>query len=525
MDFKNIFLIIIAIANLILGLFSYFRNRKSKINLTWGVSCSTVVFWTIAMVLYRSTDQESSIFWCKILYISATLIPSTLLFFTILFPSEDFSFSKLQKFLIFFPNFIIILLISWPGFIIKDVIWRFGQEKEIIWGPGYPLYALYIIGYFSYLLFNLFKKYQRSSGLLKMQLKYMFVGILCSILFGTIFNLFLPSFGNFRFNWLGQITTIFYIGFITAAITRYHLFEIRVILTEVLVSLIALVLLFQALTAPTFILKILGLGVLSLFGVAGYFLIKSVIREIELRAKLEVLYGELKKLDDAKSEFISIASHQLRTPLTAIKGYVSMMLEKDYGEIPDKMNQPLTNVYASNERLINLVGDILNISKIEAGKMEMEWEKASLEDLILDIMNELKVKADAKKLYLTFVKPTVPIPLISIDKNKMRQVIMNFIDNSIKYTEKGGTTIELRRMNSEVRIKVSDTGMGIDKEYIGRLFQSFSRANVGAKTHPEGTGLGLYIARKYIEMHKGRVWVESPGKGHGSSFFIELPVK
>jgi signal transduction histidine kinase len=189
------------------------------------------------------------------------------------------------------------------------------------------------------------------------------------------------------------------------------------------------------------------------------------------------------------------------------------------------MSQPLTNVYASNERLINLVGDILNISKIEAGKMEMEWEKASLEEMILDIMNELKVKADAKKLYLTYLKPTVPIPLVSIDKTKIRQIIMNLIDNSIKYTEKGGTTIKLLKLDSRLRVEISDTGMGIDKEYIGRLFQSFSRANVGTRTHPEGTGLGLYIARRFVEMHQGRIWVDSPGKGQGSSFFIELPIK
>jgi signal transduction histidine kinase len=202
-----------------------------------------------------------------------------------------------------------------------------------------------------------------------------------------------------------------------------------------------------------------------------------------------------------------------------------MMLEKDYGEIPDKMSQPLKNVYASNERLINLVGDILNISKIEAGKMEMDWEKASLEEMILDIMNELKVKADARKLYLKYEKPANPIPDIMVDKTKIRQVIMNLIDNSIKYTEKGGTTIKLLKLDSRLRVEVSDTGMGIDKEYIGRLFQSFSRANVGARTHPEGTGLGLYIARRFIEMHKGKIWVESMGKGKGSTFYIELPIK
>ncbi len=230
-------------------------------------------------------------------------------------------------------------------------------------------------------------------------------------------------------------------------------------------------------------------------------------------------------MDDAKSEFISIASHQLRTPLTAVKGYVSMILENSYGEIPKEMGQPLKNVYASNERLIGLVNDILNISKIEAGKMEMEWEKASLEELILDIINELKIKADTKNLYLKYEKPANPIPDIVIDKTKIRQVIMNLIDNSIKYTEKGGTTVKLSSIGPKVRVEISDTGMGLTKEDIPRLFESFSRGRNGAIGRPEGTGLGLYIARRFVEMHKGRVWVESEGKGKGSRFFIELPVK
>jgi signal transduction histidine kinase len=202
-----------------------------------------------------------------------------------------------------------------------------------------------------------------------------------------------------------------------------------------------------------------------------------------------------------------------------------MILEKSYGKVPDKMNQPLENVYASNERLIKLVNDILNISKIEAGKMEMELEKASLEEMILDIINELKVKADAKNLYLKYEKPETPVPVITIDKTKIRQVILNIIDNSIKYTLKGGTTVELGRMNSEVRIKVSDTGVGLEKSDIPRLFESFSRGRNGSIARAEGTGLGLYIARRFIEMHQGKIWAESPGKGKGSTFFIELPIK
>ncbi len=341
-------------------------------------------------------------------------------------------------------------------------------------------------------------------------------------IFGSVnflldFNIIFPPFHNFFVSG--------YLVFTALAIARYNLFDIKVILTEILVVATDIILFIQAFIAETLLLKVFGFLLFIIFTIFGYQLVRSVIREIQLRGALELAYGELKKLDDAKSEFISIASHQLRTPLTAVKGYVSMILENSYGDIPKEMNQPLKNVYASNERLIGLVNDILNISKIEAGKMEMDLENTSLEELILDIMNELRIKADAKKLYLTFVKPTVAIPLLMVDKTKIRQVIMNLIDNSIKYTEKGGTTVKIQNPKSKIQIIISDTGMGLDKEDISKLFESFSRGRNGTIGRPEGTGLGLYIARRFIEMHKGRVWVESPGKGKGSTFFIELPIK
>jgi signal transduction histidine kinase len=509
---------------LLLGVSVYWNNRKSIVNKTFLSVCFVTFWWQFSwFILFNIQSEVVANYFVKIGYIGIIFIP---IFFFHFFLSFLPKISKFDKYLLYFSYFLGLIfeiaLFTTNYFIsgFYKYFWGFYPKANFL-HIIYLLLLAILTSRVIYLLFYYLGKKKEVSPDYYYQTKFM----LWALLF------YVPASSDFIINYgkefypFGFLFILIFLGITAYAITKHRLFGIKVLLTEVLVIATALALLVQALTAPQTILKILGLALLVFFSIFGYQLVRSVIREIELRAKLEVLYGELKKLDDAKSEFISIASHQLRTPLTAVKGYVSMILENSYGDIPKEMDQPLKNVYASNERLIKLVNDILNISKIEAGKMEMEWEKASLEEMILDIINELKVKADTKKLYLKYEKPEIPVPAITIDKTKIRQVILNIIDNSIKYTEHGGTTVKIQNLKSKVQIIVSDTGIGLEKSDIPRLFESFSRGRNGSIGRAEGTGLGLYIARRFIEMHQGKIWVESEGKGKGSRFFIELPIR
>ena len=253
---------------------------------------------------------------------------------------------------------------------------------------------------------------------------------------------------------------------------------------------------------------------------------KKLEREVEKATKeLKEAYEKLKNLDRAKSEFISITSHQLRTPLAAIKGYISMFLEGTYGKLSEKIKEPMENVYKSNERLIKLVNDLLNVPRIETGKIKLELQKTSIEDVISNIINELKIEAEKKNIYLKWQEPKKPLPEILVDRDKIRQVILNLIDNAIRYTNKGGIRIIYQTANKKCQIIIADTGEGMTREEILHLFESFSRGGAGTQFYSEGAGLGLYVAKKFVEMHKGKIWVESPGKGKGSTFYIELPIK
>ncbi len=248
-------------------------------------------------------------------------------------------------------------------------------------------------------------------------------------------------------------------------------------------------------------------------------------REVEQATKeLRAANEKLKKLDQAKSEFISIASHQLRTPLTVVKGYVSMILEGSYGDISSTEKEPLEKVFESNERLIQLVENLLNISRIESGRLQFSFEHMQLERIVESVIDELSGTAKKKGLRLKYDKPAKPLPKVKIDEEKIRQVAINLIDNAIKYTNKGSVNVGLKHVNDYIHFCVRDSGMGIGKNDLPNLFKKFSRGSDISLVNPGGTGLGLYVAKTMVEAHHGRIWAESEGEGKGTEFCFTLPI-
>jgi len=522
MNLWFLFSLIDGITATLLGFFVYLKDRKNLINKTFSLMGLGIVIWSFSYCKWLLVEEkEIALFWSRALNFGATLIPIFYLHWALSFLNVV---KKKRRLLIagYLMTFIF-LCFSFTPYYIKSV-------KQILffpyWPQAGPLYICFLfLGYFGligYGLYQLFKARKTAPEEKRKQIDYC---ILASILgfWGGATN-FPLMFGVSLLPPIGQPLVAFYVLLVTLAIIRYHLFEIRVILAEILVIATGLTLLVWAVTAEPFLLKILGGALFVLFIAFGYQLVRSVIKEIELRAELEKAYQELERIDKAKSEFLSIASHQLRTPLTAIKGYISMILEGTYGKLLEKQARPLKNVYQSNERLIKLINDLLNLARLDAGKIEFSPELNSLEEIVSDTVEELRINAEKKDLDMRMVKPSEPLPKIMVDQDKLRQVILNIIDNAIKYTNKGGITIELKKLDGEEEIKVSDTGEGMTKKEIESLFQMFSRATAGTQLHTEGAGIGLYVARQFIEMHGGKIWVESPGKSKGSTFYIRLPI-
>jgi len=514
---SKIFILLIDIIGIWLAFWIYFANRKSRVNQLFFLLTIFILLWiSFAHFANLSSETHQAILWTKLTFLAVFAFFISMYFFVNFFPREEKQPPLLSGAVVSIG--VIFSLISvFTDLLVKDVAIREWGVLPI-WGKG-QIYMYGIIAILTFLILGiLLKKYFRLSSVEKLKVQYFLIGIFIFAVMNLIFNIFLtPKYTDFPYYLFGNYSAIFFLSFTGYAIVKQELFGIRVVLTQALVGVIAIVLLAQAVTAINWLEFGWKFLIFLAFLYFGYFLIKSVILEIQRRQEIE-------KIDKAKSEFISIASHQLRTPLTAIKGYISMILEETYGKLAEKQARPLENVYRSNERLIKLVNDLLNLSRLDAGKIEFSPELNSLEDIVSDIVEELRINAEKKGLYMRMVKPSKPLPKIMVDRDKLRQVILNIIDNAIKYTNKGGITIELKKLDEQEEIKVSDTGEGMDEKELNSLFQMFSRATAGTQLHTEGAGLGLYVARQFIEMHGGKVWAESPGKSKGSTFYIQLPI-
>ena len=243
----------------------------------------------------------------------------------------------------------------------------------------------------------------------------------------------------------------------------------------------------------------------------------------EATHELRVKNQQLRQLDEVKDEFLSIASHQLRTPLTSIKGYVNMIIEGDFGKISSQQREILNDVFVSSERMVQLVNDFLDVSRIQTGKFAIGLQET---DLTVMVQKEIELMTSQLELHQLKIDWQFDdnIPVVKIDADKIRQVVMNMIDNAIYYS-KADTTIKvaLRYYEDQVIFTVTDTGIGVPVKEQANLFGKFFRASNARKRRPDGTGVGLYLAKKIVDAHGGAIIFKSV-EGKGSTFGFRLPM-
>jgi signal transduction histidine kinase len=259
--------------------------------------------------------------------------------------------------------------------------------------------------------------------------------------------------------------------------------------------------------------------------------LNSLVNVVNVALDKALIYEDLKKandilltLDKQKTEFLSIASHQFRTPLSIIKGYLELITDGAYGRTTKKMRHVLGDMDESNERLVKLIDGFLDISRIEQGRTKYLFEKINLNITITSVVKELEGRAKSKGLSLLWKEDT-DISEVMYDEEKIRHVIFNFTDNAIKYCNDGNITISLKIEKNGIVVRVKDTGIGFDKDDGKNLFQKFYRAKNAEASNVGGTGLGIYVCRKFVEAHDGEVWSRSDGVGKGSEFGFWIPLK
>ena len=252
---------------------------------------------------------------------------------------------------------------------------------------------------------------------------------------------------------------------------------------------------------------------------------KSLQRRIDEATKeLRFSNRQLQRLDEAKNEFISMASHQLRTPLTSIKGYLDMMLEGDLGKISPTQRAVLREAFSSSERMVRLINDFLNVSRLQTGKFTIDKQSVDIAQILRDEVSLLKVVADQRSVEMV-LKIDKKIPSLAVDSEKIRQVMLNMIDNAIYYSNPHKkVVITLKSSGKMIEFSVKDSGIGVSKSEQTNLFGKFFRGTNAKKRRPDGTGVGLFLAKKVILSHDGEMIFESE-EGKGSTFGFRLPVR
>jgi signal transduction histidine kinase len=237
--------------------------------------------------------------------------------------------------------------------------------------------------------------------------------------------------------------------------------------------------------------------------------------------ELDRLYQQLAAANRHKSQFLANMSHELRTPLNAILGYTELILDRIYGEVPAKVREALERVQASGRHLLGLINDVLDLSKIEAGRLTLSLDDYSLKDIVQNVSAAVESLVAEKRLHFT-VAVSPDLPHGHGDERRITQVLLNLVGNAIKFTDAGEVAIRAALSDGHFLVAVSDTGPGIPEADQQKIFEEFQQAD-GAKARPKGTGLGLAIAKRIVELHRGRLWVESH-PGRGSTFWFSIPV-
>ena len=246
------------------------------------------------------------------------------------------------------------------------------------------------------------------------------------------------------------------------------------------------------------------------------------IHNAQLFSEIEEKGKELEIANKHKSEFLANMSHELRTPLNAILGFTELIIDNIYGDVPDKIKEVLERVEKNGRHLLSLINDVLDLSKIEAGRLKLSISDYSMQSVIETAVTAVEALAMDKKLALS-VTISGDMPKGKGDEQRISQVILNLVGNAIKFTDQGSIKVEAKTKNQEFIVTVSDTGPGLLEEDQKKIFEEFRQADGSSTRKKGGTGLGLSISKKIVEMHKGHIGVEST-LGEGSTFWFSLPV-
>ena len=394
-------------------------------------------------------------------------------------------------------------------------------------GPGLLPFSILSTVFSILAIYYLIRKYRRLQTVEKQQVKLVLIGML--VMLGLIIaTVLIPLliFGSVQFLVLTPIYTLIFLGTTAYAITKYQLFDIKVLVTEALTLVMTLVLFAKLFGEDTLSAQVIDSLLLLFMMVFGYFLVRSVRREVKMRETIEVQAQELEVANAKQVNLLHFISHEIKGYLTKSQAAFATIAGGDLGVSCEPVQKLAETALVDVRKGVNTVMDILDASNLQKGTISFESKQFDFAAAVDEIVHNLRAVAAEKGLTLNFSKPvTGGVPYTGDEEKIRRHVIRNLIDNSIRYTESGAVDVEIARTPKLSRLVVRDTGVGIESDDMRRLFTEGGKGKDSSKINVDSTGYGLFIAKGVVEAHGGRVWAESEGRGKGPRFPVALTVE
>lgn len=520
-----------SISGLIIAIFVLKSNVHNKAAQALLFTTSMFAIWCfLDLVTWASERSDIIMFvWSSLMYFELLMYVGAFYFIYAFFRNEFPSYNiELGIFSIFLPMFLFgHTTLNLKGFDFTNCL------RNATEGPLWQYYVygfeIFITGLILWVAITEVRK--RTVNIHEAVL--VAIGVLLFLLSFSLGNIL----GSFDSNWeAGQIGLFgmpIFVAFLGYILVQYKTFQIKLLATEALMAAQLILLMSLLFVRSIENAQVIAIITILFFSILGTLLIKSVRSEVSQREQIQKLAASLEQsnvrlqvIDRQKSEFVSIASHQLRSPLTAIRGYAAMILDGSFGVTQPKITEAITRINESAKLMAFSIEDFLNVSRIESGNIKYECTDYNVREQAEHIVDDLRAEALRGGLLLLFKSDLKSQGIVHADIGKTQQIIHNLINNSLKYTKKGTVTVFVHE-NIKLRhlyVEVIDTGIGMSKETIAALFQKFSRAKNANSININGTGLGLFVAREMAHGMSGDITAYSEGDGRGSHFVLTLPL-
>lgn len=520
-----IMLVIAIIFDVVLALLVIQSNPKSATNRIFALLTLTTVCWLTITHIVRSPELlEQSLLLHRLgIFFAAPMS----LFFLLLAhttPSERILMRRPLFFGALFATLVMMAInispMAFTGITIT------GETSEPIPGPGLLPFSV-ISTLFSVLaIYVLVRRYRAAHDVERKQLGLVLLGI-CIMLALIILTILVPviASGSLAFLPFTPLYALIFLGLTAYAITKYQLFDIKVLLTQVLTAIIILVLFAKIFGEESRNAQIIDGLVLAFMFVFGFFLVRSVRREVEQRVLIEAQRKELEVANLQQENLLHFISHEIKGYLTEGQNAFAAIVEGDFGTAPPKIHELAARALDHMRRGVSTVMDILDASNLKKGTVTYKKEKMDVRGEVEAAVTEMRPFAAKKQLTLELTVDSRHRYDYMGDKEKLHHhVFRNLIDNAIRYTPKGSIHVTLTRMDHAIGLSVKDTGVGITAEDKSHLFTEGGHGKESIKVNVDSTGYGLFVAKQVVEAHGGRIWAESAGAGKGSEFIVELPL-